>query len=100
MIVRPTPIRTGSSPEPPVCVPPPGEAVASVALASGAALGPGSGPFCRPSPFASSGIWSTQPTVTTAGSVSLPPSGCVRPLFSSKISLCRSPSPRNRSAIM
>jgi hypothetical protein len=56
-------------------------------------------PVCTPAPLASRGRMRIQPGDSASGSVNRPPSGCVRSLFRSKISVCRSPFPRVFAAI-
>jgi hypothetical protein len=58
-----------------------GEAVAVGGVAVGGV------PVRTPAPFASAGRIRIQPGVRSSGSVSLPPSGCTRFLFRSKISV-------------
>lgn len=59
----------------------------------------GSGPLWTPLPLASLGRIRIQPGASTSGSVRRPPSGCVRPSLSLKISWKRSPLPRVLAAI-
>jgi hypothetical protein len=69
------------------------------AEAAGGPVTAGNCPKWTPGPRASAGSCRIQPGSSTAGSVNRPPSGCGRPLFRSKISVNRLPSPSDRSAI-